>query len=349
MRVFRRGNQRDSLSLIIERPFALVNRQGSPGVAFYGENEKHIGCISCAKPRCMYFTEDEINCDFIQGFSSDRNNEVCPVKAISWNDASDYPTINNVLCYKCGVCVLRCPVGALYFTNNSVLAINTEESEYTEKVAFSDENLIIQEEQIQSLLSVPRTGILLNVSDHLFDEIYNKLLHLRSGFHNMVVRNLLLGLGCKCSIRRIGDVYSRMDAVYKSSAGSIGAIEVEFGRDTLDASRGILDDIAVLNTRYDIHKHNNRALVVCLQLPNARQGYWQVIKDIHDVEGIKIGTITVGALMMILWCSCDFEPENDLYYLDYDNMDLRHAICFQVDCAEIPLSEKKLGILEPMK
>ena len=144
-------------------------------------------------------------------------------------------------------------------------------------------------------------------------------------------------------------MYTRMDAIYSSPAGSFGAVEIEFGRDTLDASRGILDDIAVLNTRYGIHKHDNKALVICLQLPNARQGYWQVVRDVNIVEGIKIGTITVGALMFLLWNGCVLEPENDRYYIDYDNMDLRSILCAQVDCDNIPLSDKELGIVEPMK
>lgn len=43
------------------------------------------------------------------------------------------------------------------------------------------------------------------------------------------------------------------------------------------------------------------------------------------------------------------EPENDRYYIDYDNMDLRSILCAQVDCDNIPLSDKELGIVEPMK
>ena len=123
----------------------------------------------------------------------------------------------------------------------------------------------------------------------------------------MIVRNLLVALGCRCSMRRVGDVYTRMDAVYSSFASSFGAVEIEFGKDTLDAVRGILEDIAVLNTRYGISKEDNNAIVVCLQLPNARQGYWQVVRDIKIVEGIEIGTITVGALMILLWHGCIFE------------------------------------------
>lgn len=84
-------------------------------------------------------------------------------------------------------------------------------------------------------------------------------------------------------------------------------------------------------------------------MPNARQGYWQVVRDVNIVEGIKIGTITVGALMFLLWNGCVLEPENDRYYIDYDNMDLRSILCAQVDCDNIPLSDKELGIVEPMK
>ena len=41
-------------------------------------------------------------------------------------------------------------------------------------------------------------------------------------------------------------------------------------------------------------------LVICLQLPNARQGYWQVVKDVNAVEKIPIRTLTIGALLLFL-------------------------------------------------
>lgn len=63
-----------------------------------------------------------------------------------------------------------------------------------------------------------------------------------------------------------------------------GVAEVEFGRDALDAVRGILDDIAVTNCRYGISEQNNFAFVVCLHLPNERQGFWQVFKDIKKLK-----------------------------------------------------------------
>lgn len=73
-------------------------------------------------------------------------------------------------------------------------------------------------------------------SDELLEAIYDKLTNIRNNYHNLIGRNLLIALGCKCSMRRIGDVYTRMDAIYSSNAGTFGAVEIEFGRDTLDIS-----------------------------------------------------------------------------------------------------------------
>ena len=158
----------------------------------------------------------------------------------------------------------------------------------------------------------------------------------------------MISLGCRSAMRRIGDVYTRMDAVYSSADNCFGAVEVEFGRDTLDASRGILDDIAVLHTRYGVEKDNNSPLVVCLQLPNARQGYWQVVKDVKNVENIYIATLTIGAMMILNWNGCLLLPDDVTYYLDYDNMNLRSAISWQIR-RDVEISDKFLGILEPEK
>ena len=349
MQIFKKEINKQNLGILKEIPNKLILAQGKPGVSCLKNGKKcHIGCLGCKNPRCIFFSEDEIECTQIDSFPNDKNTNICPVDAITWDDSSGTPLINSSKCINCGICASRCPVGALYFSNSGKLSINRTQ----ENVEFKNADTTVQKEhsrQISKLLKVHRSGTLLNASDELFEKIYEKLSKIKSNNHNIVGRNLLIALGCKCATRRIGDVYTRMDAIYSSPNGSFGAVEIEFGRDTLDASRGILDDIAVLNTRYGIKKANNQALVICLQLPNARQGYWQVIRDVKIVEGIKIETITIGALMYLLWNNCMFEPEKDRYYIDYDNMDLRRILCTQANTTSIAVSDKKLGILEPMK
>ena len=61
MRVFKERTNRQSLSILKEIPFSIEIHQGIPGTAhFRNGDECHIGCISCTNPRCMYFSDDEI-------------------------------------------------------------------------------------------------------------------------------------------------------------------------------------------------------------------------------------------------------------------------------------------------
>lgn len=189
-------------------------------------------------------------------------------------------------------------------------------------------------------------------SDDIMEEIYEKISHYdgRSMVPNVLVRNLIIALNHECAISRTGDVYTRMDAVYSSKIKPAcnGVVEIEFGRDTLEASRGILDDIAVMHSRNNLDKKNNAALVVCLSFPNKRQGYFQVIKDINRVLGLKIQTISLGALLLLVWNGVSVNFLSREFYADFDSLSIRGVTEFRLD-RHIALREGKLGILEPEK
>lgn len=347
MQVFRETANRKRISVLTEVPMEIRYSQGAPAKAYFSDGTNcSIACLGCINPMCMNLNESEVSCDAIEGFPHDQTLNACPTDAIKWNEDSDAPAIDSAKCINCGICVSRCPVGALYFDRK--IKVNSTTANKQGNYRIDNHSLDTHHHQIELLSHVKKSGTMINESDELLESIYNKLSGIRNNYHNIIGRNLLIALGCRCSMRRIGDVYTRMDAIYSSVGGSFGAVEIEFGRDTLDASRGVLDDIAVLFTRYGIDKLSNKALVICLQLPNARQGYWQVVKDIMNVEQVKISTTTIGALMLLLWNSCTLIPENDYYYVDYDSMSIRKAIAQQIG-RQIELSDKCLGILEPQK
>ena len=351
MQVFSQKSTKTSISILKSIPISINIKQGQPGILIFENQSTHRAvCLKCINPRCMFFSDQELECNAIKNFPRDNTKTVCAAKAITWSEEIDAPVVDNQRCLNCGICIKRCPVGALYFTNQGNLCVNLESTDFIENKVINKEIKVLHNHQIDKLLKhTRRKENILLASDKIFEKIYSRIKKLDNEFQNLLCRNLMLALGADCSIRRIGDVYTRMDAIYKSSGGCFGAVEIEFGKDTLEASRALLDDIAVLNTRYNIAKQVNKPIVICFQLPNARQGYWQVVKDIMIVEKIKIGTITVGALMLLLWNGCQFKPENDAYYLDYDNMNLRKVICKQIVQDSIPLSDKKLGIIEPLK
>lgn len=238
-------------------------------------------------------------------------------------------------------------MGAIYFDGTSFVVNGTLDNNYAE-LSPTDASVNKQSVQIELLSNATKIGSLVNEDEGILLGIKDKLESLRSQYHNTVARNLLIGLGNTSAMRRIGDVYTRMDAVYSAENNGFGAVEVEFGRDTLDASRGILDDIAVLNSRYGVSKAGNAPLVVCVQLPNERQGYWQVVKDIMRVEGIKIRTISVCGMVLLLWNFQSFNPADEDFYADYDNMEIRRAVELKIG-RRVNLGIRALGILEPVK
>jgi Fe-S-cluster-containing hydrogenase component 2 len=349
MQVFKESIEREFIVLLKDIPNSVIHYEGKPAELVSNDfSSKCAGCLRCINPKCMHFSTEEITCGEVVDFPNDSNTSVCPVNAIKWDRNSGHPIIDNELCFGCGLCMKRCPVGALYYSSGKIM-INTKLSSIEEKVSASRNNIALQEKQIKQISTQRKWGCYIREGSGKAIRIaYEKLERLNSNYHNIVARNLLIGLGCRSAMRRIGDVYTRMDAVYSSRDGAFGAVEVEFGRDTLDASRGILDDMAVLNTRYGIDKNQETPLVICLQLPNARQGYWQVVKDIHNVEKVKISTISIGALLLLLWNNAELDMAESPFYADYDRMEIRTKLEYILD-GEINIPIKDLGVLEPVK
>lgn len=347
MQIFSEQKIRNKISVLKQIPVNIKYAPNKKNIAYFKDGtECSLSCLNCKNPLCMKYLESEISFDEVPTFSLDTNNNVCPVNAIKWNCEKECPEIIEEKCIKCGLCMKRCPVGAIYCDNS--VKVNTEKSSMQDILLPDDIKELIQKEQIEAMHTIPKIGTLFIETENLLNEIYKNLSNISHEAQNIIVRNILLCLGCSCAIRRIGDVYTRMDAIYKSGDNSIGAMEIEFGKDTLDASRGILDDVAVLNSRYNIPKEQNNPLVVCLQLPNVRQGYWQVVKDIKVVENIKINTISIGALLILLWNNKVLDLSTTSFYADFDNMNIKKYVEDILE-RKIELLGNSMGIFEPSK
>lgn len=183
-------------------------------------------------------------------------------------------------------------------------------------------------------------------SDSAMKQVQKYVHFLNQDKQNVFVRNLLILLGNHVTVARKGNVYMRLGGFYQNENG-YGVLEVETGSDALDVSRAILDDIAVLNSRHGISKSDNKPLAVCLKLPNKCTDYWQVVKDIKDVTGIKIQTLTIGALLIMLWNNVEIQDFNE-FYIDVDNISIRSEL-ERVLGREIHLSIGIDGILENEK
>ena len=120
------------------------------------------------------------------------------------------------------------------------MKVSAPESDDYIDLPINYENLVKHKYFVQEVDKIYWNHQFQKESDRIMGEIYEKISHYdgRSMVPNVLVRNLIIALNHECAISRAGDIYTRMDAVYSSKIKPkcSGVVEIEFGRDTLEAS-----------------------------------------------------------------------------------------------------------------
>jgi len=303
---------------------------GSPAQITLSDGSKSLGsCIRCFDAPCLEYSKVELELPIFKDFPADQNDNVCATSAISWLPDTPAPFINPDLCIVCGICVSRCPVGAIYIDGLSAHINDAPNEFFIERSTYgyaASSNIVKR-----LFYGVPESGAYCLETDDLISLFRQKLGNIFQSqgpqFPNHLARNLLIAVGIGSAMRRRGDVNIRMDLVLGPPGIDQGTSEVELGTGVLDAPRNILDNIAVLVARYELSKENIVPLIVSLDLPNLRSEYWQFIKDVRTVLGVKINSITIGALVVMVWARCKIRIETgDELYIDIDTPSLRSKL-----------------------
>jgi NAD-dependent dihydropyrimidine dehydrogenase PreA subunit len=269
----------------------------------------------------MTYSEDEVRTANAPDFPADRNLEVCAAGAMARPDGVNAPIIDSDACVYCGVCVSRCPVGAIRLNPEAVVQ-DTPNAMFLETADNPEARMLA----VRGLFArVEVSGVVLDESGVVVDAAKERVSatwsRLGEKFPNHLVRNLFHAVGIGAAMRRRGDNAVRMDILLGAPGTPFGVAEVEFGDEAvLDSPRDILDDVAVLAGRRGWDKSAITALIVSDVLPNRRSEYWRIIQDIDRVTGLRIGTVTVLALMLMVWNRKRFAalgPRN-AFYVDVD-------------------------------
>lgn len=285
----------------------------------------HGACIKCIKPQCVEYFNCEFECEEIEDFSGSKNSRVCPVSAIGWSNAVQEFVIDSSKCIGCGLCASRCPFGAIYSSGEDSMRINTDRSNVHYYAIQSKEAIAAEQDKSADLArSITKTRFIQSGDIKHIQRIY-KAMQKDQELANTLCRNLFIALGFNCSIRRIGDVYTRMDALV-SKEGLVSPVEIEYQDDTLSAARNLLDDLAVLNDRYGVSPDTCTPIALCLAIPKTRQGYFQVCEDIKKVLGIKIRTLTVGVLLILVWSGAELQFDDEIFCLSFRETSIKHDL-----------------------
>lgn len=283
----------------------FIHRAGlySPAVIHLSNGAKTVGsCLRCPFPPCQLYGADELLNDYFEEFPADTSTKVCPTDALQIDTNSGIPIIITDKCICCGLCVARCPVQAITLSEKGA-QVNDSQNEI-----FRLTGKPVNEAQVRAIThqyqSIPINGQIADADfvAKVYGHIMDTAIQSSAQFPNLLVRNLMLSLNVPFHIRRLGDTNMRIDSVFKSGENRLGVAEIEYSDGAiLDAPRDTLDDCAVLHARYHIPLNTIDPLIVSSRFPNKRSEYWQVIKDIYEVLGIRIASITVGALLILMW------------------------------------------------
>jgi ferredoxin len=258
-----------------------------------------LGCfdIPCAKKERR---ESQLPLGF-EDFPGDPSQDVCPTQALRWNDAAKAIEI-SVDCIGCGLCVVRCPYGAITFDGSLA------------KVMAPEPSALTATEMKSNFTAHPRPrrrGCLARSNAPALRSIAQVVRDLADTRTLLLVRNVLHELGIQCGVRRKGDTNIRMDAIVAFKDGKSGVVEVEVAGAVLDSPRALLEDIAILHGRYAIPTASIVPVSIVSALPSARSEYYQVIEDIRRVLNIRTHTLTIAVLLILLWNCASLETLED--------------------------------------
>lgn len=325
-------------------------RDGRAQIIFNNGLAEQGSCIRCHDAPCIEYQADELQLRGLEDFPADLDPSVCPSSAITWELTKSSPAVNPELCISCGLCISRCPVGAIGVDAGSKAFVNDANNQY-----FSEANTPVTPEIVDEIKArfngIPSNGHFLLETDAILEGIYiqiEALMQTAPKLPQHLTRNLLLAVGNQAAMRRLGDVNIRMELVF-SNPVTVGTAEVEIGEGVLDAPRNILDNSSVLVSRYGFSKTAIASLVVALHLPNQRSDYWHVLRDIKEVLGVSIGSLTIGALMILVWEQKHIQISfANQFYAD----DATHSIRLPLEAIlgrRLNLSLRHLGVVESSK
>ena len=237
----------------------------APEIRFADGSQGTATCLGCHDAPCMELTEAQLSLGgTLEEFPGDPSRDVCPTDAIHWDETGEFPAIDTENCIGCGLCAIRCPYGAISLSSDGVALVEGGDPDgitATETVP------------VEPHMITPRVGALGSLKAPFGREMPKIISKLTDIQGMRLARNMLAACGVAASMRRKGDTNIRMDGLLRFASGQIGVVELETGAAVLELPRALLEDIAVLHSRFGVPMSEIVPVNVIGTLPNVRAEY----------------------------------------------------------------------------
>lgn len=272
-------------------------------IKFKSGDEFPSACLKCCPAPCFKYSSIEIMCPDYKDVPDDVSEKVCPTGALTIADQG-YPFVDHEICVKCNICVLRCPVGALYWNASNELTVITEQTYAQERHGPREK---AEEETLRwKSALIPKTSLWEIDSNWIRTALELSQtrilgLNLRRDSYYPLVRNYFRQLGFKANLGRSGDTAWRFDCITLEPI--VMPIEIKSPSEkveiTPDAARQAIENSAIIESRFK-YEIKPTSIVVGCRYPSHRSDVRKALVDVKNSFGASIGLYTTGVLHYLL-------------------------------------------------
>lgn len=247
-------------------------------------------CTNCGPKTCVRFVEPEIPAG-----APLHAQRVCPTDAIQYAERERTVAVTDA-CIKCGLCVVRCPYGAIFFGDGQAAALPFD------AVTYVDAN----EAEAATLLKLPQTTKIppAEVRDVIERAFAAQVSTDKNVFYPLVA-SILTATGLYTRVTRAGDTNNRMDAVSVDAKESI-PIEIKSPTEVryinVKAVRQAVENKIVMTARNMFPTTmETSTLAIGYEYPNDRSDVDDLVEDMAKTYGINVGLVSLRDLYTLLW------------------------------------------------
>ncbi len=257
--------------------------------------------LTLSRCPCISFTTEEVSLAGIVETSVAPERGVCPTNAITL-DPLGRPEVYAESCVGCGLCAIRCPVGAIHLDPTTACAVvSGDETPGFQSVPYEANGF----GETRELLS--RTFVTEKVPFPDAERVAVQVEKFRRGvdgvseqrLYRLLVRNAFLSLNLSSRLKYVGDNNAFAELVV-SADDDLLLIEVEPSGDVLDAFRRVIVGTAIASSRYQVTLSKIFPCIVVDRLPNARVDYYEAAINCFDRIAVLVRIVPVGILLLAI-------------------------------------------------
>ena len=226
---------------------------------------------------------------------------VCPTDALRQGLVG--PEVDNSACIGCGLCVVRCPVGAAHLDSQTALptfaaplggsAVSTTSTTDFSRLRSAATKAIRWE--------TPPFADAGNVKRQYERFADARKANLQLTFR-LLVRNTFLASGNVARLSIVGDNSAWAEVAVGMLSGSplVGAVQIEPDDVGLDALRRLMTDLSSAIARNGLTEASLIPIVVVASQPNSRTDYYRLVADAREYLHLSIRTVPLAMLFLAI-------------------------------------------------